>query len=173
MNHLPRLFAKNQIDPNRISTLLLLPQQMNLSLYLDMRLVTNYESLWKDIRKQFMKQHDPFILERTMETVRYFLHEENLSAPNTEQKTMLEREVIDALKATAGEVDIPNAVLLPKDVVESMSGNMLRISLLAKSWDVSAALEESDPDTPNSVVTIAKDILERGFLGLDDEESVS
>jgi len=36
---LPRLFAKHQTDSNRVADVLLIPQLMNVDLYLEMRMI--------------------------------------------------------------------------------------------------------------------------------------
>ena len=40
MKALPRLFVKHQTDQNRIFTVLLIPQMMDLEMYLEMRMIT-------------------------------------------------------------------------------------------------------------------------------------
>ena len=39
INGLPRLFAKHQTDNNRIADVLIIPQLMNLDMYLEMRMI--------------------------------------------------------------------------------------------------------------------------------------
>jgi cohesin complex subunit SA-1/2 len=40
INALPKLFAKNKTDEGRIADIVLIPQVMNLDLYLEMRMIT-------------------------------------------------------------------------------------------------------------------------------------
>ncbi|KAF7343491.1 Cohesin subunit psc3 [Mycena venus] len=51
---LPRLLMKHQTDQNRIANVPAIPTLMNLDLYLEMRMMTNYSNLWDDITKQFL-----------------------------------------------------------------------------------------------------------------------
>lgn len=44
MKALPRLFVKHQTDQNRIFTVLLIPQMMDLEMYLEMRMITVRQS---------------------------------------------------------------------------------------------------------------------------------
>ncbi|KAJ7064577.1 hypothetical protein C8F01DRAFT_1354031, partial [Mycena amicta] len=59
---LPRLLVKYQTDQSRIANILTIPMLMNLDLYLEMRMLTGYASLWDDIMKQFLSHSDPTVL---------------------------------------------------------------------------------------------------------------
>lgn len=172
MHALPRLLGKHQTDVAKSTAVLALPQQMSLGLYLDMRLVTQYENLWEDVIKQFTNNSDVFLLEKALETIRYMLAEQSLGRTNSEQKTTLETIVVGALRQAIHQVDLQSVSLLRPETIDAISNALLRITLLSKSWDIVDLMEESDRDTPDSVVDIARELLTRAELGIEAEDKV-
>lgn len=168
---LPALFARHQADPTRCLLLLALPQQMKLDMYLDMRVVTSYESLWDDVTKQFLSHTDVLILERAMETIRSLAAADSLAATNKEKKAQLEQAVLAPLRQIASEVELHNAVL-DEDTIAKLEATLTRLIMIAKNWDVTAVMDEKDDGNASSAIDIVTEILDRGSMGFSEEEKM-
>ena len=168
---LPRLFTKHQSDAARSSIILLLPVQMNLELYLDMRLVSQYEMLWDNITKQFTSSTNAFLLERAVEAIQHLRSAETLSQYNGEKSTALEQAVTAPIYEVASSSEIRTG--LDADDLKKLEGAFTRLVLIVKNWDVVMLLEEKDGGNASSLVDIAVEVLDRGQVGSTDEDNVS
>lgn len=172
MNAISRLFAKHQTDPTRCTALLLLPLQMDLDLYLEMRQVTNYEQLWDDITRQFVSHSDIYLLEKAMEAIGALRRTEALSATNAEKVTALEMAVIGPLRQLIDGVDANNATPLDEDAIKKITAWLARLCLILKNWDVTPSLiEPSLADAP-TILEAVNQLVERGQMGFHEEEKV-
>lgn len=172
MNCLPRLLAKHQSDAGRTFILLVLPQHMKLSLYLDLRSINAYEALWDDVSKQFLASTDALLLERSMATIMYFKGTEELSRTNAEKTAELQNAVVVPLFEASKTVDVETAGL--DDETRGKIGNALgRLVLLGKNWDVSKMLDEKADENQQSVLSAVTSVSERGSLGYREDEKVS
>ena len=151
--------------------LLLLPQQMNLELYLDLRIISQYESLWDSVSKLFLKGSDVFLLKRAMETINILNETAALGQSNAEKATLLQTATLAPLKEAAADLEIEHAIL-EDDQREELALALTRASLIAKNWDIRERLEELDPNKSTSVISFAIALLDRGTLGLADDEKV-
>jgi cohesin complex subunit SA-1/2 len=172
MNSIARLFAKNQTVPARCSVLLLLPQQMDLDFYLEMRQVTAYEQLWDDIIKQFVSHSDIDTLERAMEAFQALRGTQALSATNTEKTAQLESGVVTPLRQLLESIDANNATPLQDETVQKLVTWLARLSLLLKNWDVTALLLAVPADNGLSILEAIAQVVDRGQMGFLEEEKV-
>lgn len=172
MNSISRLFAKHQTVPSKCMALLLLPQQVDLDLYLEMRQVTNYEQLWDDITRQFVNHNDLYLLEKAMDAINVLRSTQALSATNSEKASALGTAVVDPLRQLLDGVDAVNATPIDKDTIRNLSSWLARLNLILKHWDVTSALTESDSENLPTVVESLNQIVERGQMGFDEEEKV-
>lgn len=172
MQALPRFFAKYRTDVQRSMLLLLLPQQMQLGLYLDMRQLSAYESLWDIVTRQFLAARDTALLQRSMETLDVFVATKELSGINSAKQSALEAAILAPLKEIATEVEIEHNHLEPEQR-DKLTGAITRLVLLSRYNDCSSLLEEeTDRNRPNSAIHIAMGVLERGSLGMQEDDQV-
>ncbi|KAG0337400.1 hypothetical protein BG000_005471, partial [Podila horticola] len=99
---LPQLFLKYSVDSSRIRSVLVIPQLMPLTVYVDMRMTTAYEELVDEVIKVFKKHTDPSVLHTAAVTLRTIQGCEILRASHEPKIDSLSSQVIDAfLIATA------------------------------------------------------------------------
>ncbi|KAG0057519.1 hypothetical protein BGZ83_009158 [Gryganskiella cystojenkinii] len=75
---LPKLFSKYGVDAARIRSILVIPQLIPLSVYLDMRILATYEELVDEVIKVFKKHTDTSVLSAAATTLRTMLSYEML-----------------------------------------------------------------------------------------------
>ena len=172
MNAISRLFAKHQTDPTRCTTLLFLPLQMNLDLYLEMRQVSSYEQLWDDIIRQFVGHSDIYLLEKAMEAIGAMRQTQALSATNAEKSSALEAAVVDPLRQLVEGIDANNATPLDEDSIKKFTAWLARLCLILKNWDVTPFLTEAGPVNGPTVLEAVNQLVERGQMGFHEEEKV-
>lgn len=153
--------------------LLLLPQQMNLDLYLEMRQVTNYEQLWDDIIRQFVGHNDLYLLEKAMDAINALRSTQALSATNSEKASALEIAVVDTLRQLLDNIDAVNATPVDQDTVQKLTPWLARLSLILKNWDAVSSLTDAGPENLPTVVESLNQLVERGRMGFQEEEKVS
>ena len=168
---LPRLFSKHQSDATRSAIVLLLPCQMQLELYLDMRLLTAYEALWSDVTRHFTSTANVFVLERAMETIQYLRSADTLSQYNGEKTAALEQAVVAPIYEITAASEIGTG--LDEDDLKKLDASMMRLALIVKNWDAIALLEEKDGGNASSLVDIAVEVLNRGQVATAEEDNVS
>lgn len=170
IKHLPRLFSKHQSDVARSAIILLLPQQMQLELYLDTRQLSLYETLWADVTKQFVSTNNVFVLERAMETIQHLKSVNALIQQNGEGTTGLERAVTTPIHEVAATSEIRTGLLA--DDLKKLEGAMMRLALIVKNWNPIMLLEEKDGGNAFSLIDIAFEVLDRGDIGAAEEDNV-
>ncbi|CCM03065.1 uncharacterized protein FIBRA_05185 [Fibroporia radiculosa] len=167
---LPRLFVKHQTDDNRMADVLLLPQLMNLDLYLEMRMMTAYANIWEDINKQFLSHSSPVVLTNTVATIRYMMDATSLSNTNSTKIIELEDELATSLRdAIAGRDEIEIASF-SEDEVLCLYAICARLGALVGIRDMTAWMEEDEGGKQSSAWDILSALTERGRLGYKEEE---
>ncbi|KAK2460025.1 hypothetical protein APHAL10511_007948 [Amanita phalloides] len=167
---LPRLFIKHRADTKRIAEILLLPTMMNLDLYLEMRMITSYASLWDDVAKQFFSHSCLTVLSRAVSAIRYFLAATSLSNTNATKIAELEEELSSTLHdAVAGREEIEVASF-SEDEVLALGAICSRIAVLFGSRDMTAWMEEDEGGKQSSAWDIVTALSERGRLGYKEED---
>ncbi|KAI0943593.1 hypothetical protein AcW1_002723 [Taiwanofungus camphoratus] len=167
---LPRLFVKHQTDENRMADVLLIPQLMNLDMYLEMRMMTAYTSLWEDVTKQFLSHSSQLVLANTVATIRHMMDATSLSNTNSTKILELEDELSTSLRdAIAGRDEIEVASFT-EDEVLSLGAICARLATLVGIRDMTAWMEEDEGGKQSSAWDIVSAIGERGRLGYKEEE---
>lgn len=170
---LPRLLMKHQTYQNRIANVLALPTLMNLDLYLEMRMMANYASLWDDITKQFLAHSEPGVLRAAIGALKHLLGAMSLSNQNNGKMLELEDELSSALRdAVAGREEIEVAGF-DEDEVIVLGALCARLSELCGTRDMSAWMEEDEGGKQSSAWDIVSALVERGRLGYKEEAFVS
>ncbi|RXW15379.1 hypothetical protein EST38_g10469 [Candolleomyces aberdarensis] len=169
---LPRLFIKYQADPNRIAQVLSIPSLLNLDLYLEMRMITAYSSLWDDIIKQFMSHSSMAVLSHAMVAIRCLMDATSLSNTNSTKILELEDELSTALRdAVAGRDEI-EVESFTEDEVLTLAAIGTRLSILAGVRNMSAWIDEDEGGKQSSAWDIFSALAERGRLGYKEEETM-
>ncbi|PIL29081.1 hypothetical protein GSI_09129 [Ganoderma sinense ZZ0214-1] len=169
---LPRLFVKHQTDESRISDVLLIPQLMNLDMYLEMRMVTAYTSLWEDVTKQFLSHSSPIVLANAVTTIRRMMEATSLSKTNSTKILELEDELSTSLRdAIAGRDEIEVATFTEDEVI-SLGAICARLAALSGIRDMTSWMEEDEGGKQSSAWDIVSALAERGRLGYKEEETM-
>ncbi|KAI0772878.1 hypothetical protein BD413DRAFT_622407 [Trametes elegans] len=167
---LPQLFVKHQTDEKRISEVLLIPQLMNLDMYLEMRMMTAYSSLWEDVTKQFLSHSSPVVLANAVAAIRRMLDATSLSKTNSAKILELEDELSTSLRdAIAGRDEIEVASFTEDEVI-SLGAICARLAALSGIRDMTAWMEEDEGGKQSSAWDIVSALAERGRLGYKEEE---
>ncbi|KAH9854575.1 hypothetical protein C2E23DRAFT_817055 [Lenzites betulinus] len=167
---LPQLFVKHQTDEKRISDVLLIPQLMNLDMYLEMRMITAYTSLWEDVTKQFLSHSSPVVLANAVAAIRRMMDATSLSKTNSGKILELEDELSTSLRdAIAGRDEIEVASFT-EDEVLSLGAICARLAALSGIRDMTAWTEEDEGGKQSNAWDIVSALAERGRLGYKEEE---
>ncbi|KAG6336650.1 hypothetical protein ID866_2431 [Astraeus odoratus] len=170
MKGLPRLFIKYQTDEKRISDVLSIPPLMNLDLYLEMRMMNAYASLWDDVIKQFLSHSSQTVLTRAASAIRHLMSATSLTNTNSTKMLELEDELASQLRdAVAGREEIEVASFSEDEVI-ALGAVCARMCVLAGSRDLSAWMEEDEGGKQSSAWDIVCALVERGRLGYKEEE---
>lgn len=183
---------KHQTDESRISDVLLIPQLMNLDMYLEMRMVTvrsvwcsaaslasltshnvqAYTSLWEDVTKQFLSHSSPVVLANAVATIRRMMEATSLSKTNSTKILELEDELSTSLRdAIAGRDEIEVATFT-EDEVLSLGAICARLAALSGIRDMTSWMVEDEGGKQSSAWDIVSALAERGRLGYKEEETV-
>ncbi|CDO77437.1 hypothetical protein BN946_scf184857.g44 [Trametes cinnabarina] len=167
---LPQLFVKHQTDEKRISDVLVIPQLMNLDMYLEMRMMTAYSSLWEDVTKQFLSHSSPVVLANAVATIRRMMDATSLSKTNSAKILELEDELSTSLRDAIADRDEIEVASFTEDEVLSLSAICARLAALAGIRDMTAWMEEDEGGKQTSAWDIISALAERGRLGYKEEE---
>lgn len=167
---LPRLFTKHHSEVGRIVGILSIPEYMNLSLYLDMRMAKAYETLWDDVTKQFLQHTDPKVLAAAIQAINTLNANTSMSDANSRKLSELEDSLFVSLRDFVDGEDVP-AMTIDDDQVTAIESILLRISLLARSRNIVDAMEDEEGGQ-SSGWTIVSAFAGRGALGYKYEAKV-
>ncbi|CAA7269932.1 unnamed protein product [Cyclocybe aegerita] len=167
---LPRLFIKHQSDQNRIAEVLVIPTLMNLDLYLEMRMITAYSSLWDDVIKQFMSHSSAKVLSHAMVAIQYFMKATSLSNTNSTKILELEDELSTQLRDTIAGRDEIEIATFTEDEVLALIAWCTRLSTVTGARNMTAWIEEDEGGKQSSAWDIINALVERGRLGYKEEE---
>jgi cohesin complex subunit SA-1/2 len=171
---LPRLFVKHQTDANRISTVLVIPQLLNLGMYLEMRMIPTYETLWDDISKQLTTHPSPIVTRRAIGALKHMLATGSLQNVNNKKISELEEDLAkDLRKAT--KMKSKNSLettALSEDDVELVELTIFRISSLFSARDLVGWMEDNDGGKQTRILDIFIGLAERAKLGNGIENQV-
>ncbi|BGP22583.1 cohesin complex subunit SA-1/2 [Rhodotorula toruloides] len=164
---LPKLFSRNQTYASRIIDILAIPRLILLDLYLDMQQISAYESLWDDVRKQFLKHTQADVLDQATTTLAHFVAAKNLSATNQTKLAELEETLVSTLRTMAGE-DVEGATFAD-DECHALTACVARIEKISKMRNLNATLDDTDGGKVTSALDILDGIANRGRLGYKAE----
>ncbi|KAI0634280.1 hypothetical protein C8Q77DRAFT_1110838 [Trametes polyzona] len=167
---LPQLFVKHQTDEKRISDVLLIPQLMNLDMYLEMRMMTAYSSLWEDVTKQFLSHSSPVVLANAVAAIRRMMDATSLSKTNSAKILELEDELSTSLRDAIAGRDEVEVASFTEDEVLSLGAIIARLAALSGIRDMTAWMEEDEGGKQSSAWDIISALAERGRLGYKEEE---
>ncbi|KAI0752734.1 hypothetical protein C8Q80DRAFT_1248983 [Daedaleopsis nitida] len=167
---LPSLFVKHQTDEGRISDVLLIPQLMNLDLYLEMRMMTAYSSLWEEVTKQLLSHSSPVVLANAVGAIRRMIDTTSLSKTNSTKILELEDELSTSLRDAIAGRDEVEVASFTEDEVLSLAAICARLAALFGIRDMTSWMEEDEGGKQSSAWDIVSAIAERGRLGYKEEE---
>ncbi|OBZ76095.1 Cohesin subunit psc3 [Grifola frondosa] len=167
---LPGLFVKHQTDENRIADVLLIPQLMNLDMYLEMRMMTAYSTLWEDITKQFLSHSSPVVLTNAAATIRHMMDATSLSNTNSTKILELEDELSTSLRDAIAGRDEVEVASFSEDEVLSLGAICARLAALSGIRNLTTWMEEDEGGKQSSAWDIISALAERGRLGYKEEE---
>ncbi|KAH7106865.1 hypothetical protein BKA62DRAFT_631828 [Auriculariales sp. MPI-PUGE-AT-0066] len=172
INTFPRLFAKYQADERRICSILIIPQQLSLDLFLEMRMVSAYETLWDDVNKQFLTTSNPSVLSHAMDTIRHLQSATSLSNTNSLKILELEDELSSSLRDTVAGRDELEITTFSDDEVHALTAIAMRINALFGFRDMTSWMEEDEGGKQSNAWDILSAIAERGGLGYKEEDQL-
>lgn len=167
---LPKLFTKHQADVNRIVGVLAIPEHMNLAVYLEAQKTAAYQTLWDDVTKQFLQHTDQAVLTAAMQAINTLNANESMATINTQKLGELEEALFTSLRDVVNGEDVPS-MSIDEDQVTAIEAILLRISLLARSRDISAAMEDEEGGQ-SAGWTIVSAFAGRGGLGYREEATL-
>ncbi|PSR72770.1 hypothetical protein PHLCEN_2v11369 [Hermanssonia centrifuga] len=169
---LPRLFVKYQTDAGRMSDVLQLPQLMNLDMYLEMRVISAYATLWDDIIKQFTSHSTPILLTNAVATIRFMLDATSLANTNSTKILELEEELSTSLRDTIRGRDELELASFSEDEILALAAICARLATLMGTRDMTSWMEEDEGGKQSSAWDIISALAERGRLGYKEEEAM-
>ncbi|KAG8707915.1 hypothetical protein FRC09_001541 [Ceratobasidium sp. 395] len=170
MKALPRLFAKVQTDEKRVGDVLVLPQLMNLDMYVELRETPAYEQLWNDVTKQFMSHSSPTVLRHAVATIQHLSQTTSLANTNATKIIELEDELATSVRELLAGREELDIVTFTEDEVHSLSAFVLRLHTLYGVRDMTNWMEEDEGGKVARLVDVLGALTERGRLGYKEEE---
>ena len=140
-------------------------------MYLEMRMVSAYESLWDDVTKQFMHYSLPLVVRRAVATIKHMLDTPALANANAKKILELEEGLGTALRDAVGAQDIETAVL-GEEEAKSIEGVALRVACLSSTRDMMTWMEDDEGGKQSRALDIFLALLERAKLGYESEDKV-
>ncbi|GAA5919670.1 hypothetical protein JCM1841_005220 [Sporobolomyces salmonicolor] len=165
---LPRLFSKHQTFPARMIDILSIPRLVRLDMYLDLRMLTAYETLWDDVTKQFLMHTDPDVLDQAVRTIIHFLSATNLSNTNQTKSTELEETLVSALHHAVADKDIESSTF-EEDELHTLTASVARVDKLSRVRNLAMSLNDNDGGKQTSAWEILDSLVNRGRLGYKEE----
>jgi cohesin complex subunit SA-1/2 len=144
---------------------------MDLGMYLEMRMIGAYESLWDDITKQFTHYSSPLLVRRAVATIKHMLDTPALANANAKKILELEEELGAALRDAVGVGEIETAVLQEEEV-KRFEGVALRVACLSSTRDMMTWMEDDEGGKQSRALDIFLALLERAKLGNEAEDKV-
>lgn len=164
---LPKLFTKHQADVKRIVGVLAIPEHMNLAVYLEAQKTAAYQTLWDDVTKQFLQHTDQAVLTAAMQAMNTLNANESMATVNAQKLSELEEALFTSLRDVVNGEDVPS-MTIDEDQITAIEATLLRISLLARSRDISSAMEDEEGGQ-SAGWTIVSAFAGRGSLGYKEE----
>jgi len=175
---LPQLFIKHQTDASRITNVLVIPQLMNINMYLEMRMIAAYENLWDDVCKQFMTHSSSEVILRAVGTIRHMLATKSLQNTNKKKIGELEEELSRVLRGKASAAGVGGrknleTSTLDAEEVQALDVTVYRIANLLNVRNMASWLEDDDGGKEVRLIEIFTSLVERARLGNEDEDKAS
>jgi cohesin complex subunit SA-1/2 len=153
---------------------------MNVGMYLEMRLITAYETLWDDVSKQLMNHPSETVIRRAVQTIRHLLSTTSLQNTNKKRMGDLEEElggairerVGDRAKAGAGGRRALETATLDEEEIRALTTLLYRVSSLINIKDMVIWVEDDDGGKEVRLVDVFTSLVERAKLGNKEEDKV-
>ena len=168
---LPRLIAKMQSDAGKIADVLALIPLISLELYLDLRMITAYETLWDDVVRQFSSHKAAATLDAGIDAIRKMLATTALSKSNATKVAELELALVEALREAASGKELESVTFDDQDR-DALAAWLGRLARLAAVHDVADVVEDTGGLRYTSAWTIVDALADRGRLGFDEEDEL-
>ena len=140
-------------------------------MYLEMRMISAYESLWDDVTKQFMHYSSPLVVRRAVATIKHMLDTPALANANAKKILELEEELGTALRDAVGTREIETADLQEEEA-KRIEGAALRVACLSSTRDMMTWMEDDEGGKQSRALDIFLALLERAKLGREAEDKV-
>ncbi|KAF9898482.1 hypothetical protein BX616_003964 [Lobosporangium transversale] len=143
---LPKLFLKYSVDPGRIRFVLVIPQLIPLNVYVDMRLLTDYEELVDDVIKAFKKHSDPSVLSTAAVTLRTMQGYEILRTSHEARIDALGASIVNTFLTLVSQGE--NVDITDRAMLEELTLCLRRLEHLIKCTDVTVRRARSTDQDP-------------------------
>jgi len=140
-------------------------------MYLEMRMIGAYESLWDDVTKQFMHYSPPLVVRRAVATIKHMLDTPALANANAKKILELEEELGTALRDAVGAREI-ETITLQEEESKRIEGVALRVACLSGTRDMVVWMEDDEGGKQSRVLDIFLALLERAKFGHEAEDKV-
>ncbi|KAI9025109.1 hypothetical protein CLU79DRAFT_834226 [Phycomyces nitens] len=167
---LPSLLTKHSDNASRMVQLVSIPQLMNLSVYLELRMSKEYEDLLESLMKVFLRATIPELLKNCAESLKHIADAAYLEDVNRAQLVELQERVVGQVRDSCRGKDLATARFTVDDV-HSISVSMLRLDYLSNFIDTTDAMDETE-DISTDVTTLVGGVVERAVYGYKKEKQM-
>ncbi|KAL0091767.1 hypothetical protein J3Q64DRAFT_1875147 [Phycomyces blakesleeanus] len=167
---LPSLLIKHSDNASRMIQLVSIPQLMNLSVYLELRMSKEYEDLLESLMKVFLRATLPKLLRNCAESLKHIADATYLEDVNRSQLIELQERVVGQVRDSCRGKDLATARFTVDDV-HSISVSMLRLDYLSNFIDTTDAMDETE-DISTDVTTLVGGVVERSVYGYEKEKQM-
>ncbi|PWN40799.1 hypothetical protein IE81DRAFT_348894 [Ceraceosorus guamensis] len=168
---LPKLFSKYRTDAPRIADILLLPQYIDLDLYVDTQQISAYEALWDEVNDQFLRHVEPTLLANAVGSISHFIETKSLAETNALKLAGLHETLASASRDPMAGREVELATF-DETEVHLLAATMRRMRHLARVTDMSAALEDDDKGQLTRALDVVLGLAARGRLGYAQEAAL-
>ncbi|PLW44049.1 hypothetical protein PCASD_04844 [Puccinia coronata f. sp. avenae] len=142
---LPKLWSKFTTDPVKLAEVFRIPKLMSLNMYMDLRMVSEFEELWDTMIKHYLKQQHVGTIQVICSTVAHVFSEtKSLEHINQAKILKLHEALLSSLSdLMAGEPDLEKDDL-SEDQVVSLTLLLTKVACLFRQSDMSPSIKSID-----------------------------
>lgn len=144
-------------------------------MYLEMRMLPAYETLWDDISKQLMTHPSPTVTRRAIGALKHLTAAGSLQNVNNKKISELEEDLARDLRKASkmkSRASLETATL-DEDDVELLELTIYRIASLFSARNLVGWMEDNDGGKQARILDIFNGLVERAKLGNSIENQVS
>ncbi|KAI9259399.1 hypothetical protein BDA99DRAFT_560837 [Phascolomyces articulosus] len=168
---LPRLLTKHSDSTSKMLKLISIPQLMNINVYAELRMQTEYEELLQIVIKVYIGTTLPELLQNCAESLHHMFKVDLLADVNERQfPELMERVTAQVRDACRGK-DIATA-RFDDDDIHATTTSLLRLDYLINFIDVTDMMEESE-DMDEDVTELVGHFVDRASYGYKIEKQSS